>query len=932
MKSKVITLLLLAFYAVGAIAQNERINIRVGFYRFDGYHNTETTGQKSGYGYDLLQLMSNYDNVTYEYYGYDDGWYGCQKMLDDGSIDLLTRMEKTPERLEKYEFSSVNIGNFPNAIYIKSGNKSIKPKKYSTYDGITIGVLEGNEHSRNIDLENFAREKGFTYIKKLYRSTPDLAEALQTNEIDAIMTSSLRSYHDEWIIDTFGEQPVYIVTKKGNKKLINWVNETLEKLDIDYPTWRQVLEQRYYGNQFDKLVLLSEEEEQFVKEAHANNKVFSVTANPDRYPYSYVEDGKMKGIIPDIFTIIAKRINISYEWKAYATQDEYFKAISNKEVEVIVDALSEPSTFEMLGYNITSDYYSAEVACITKHNSSDIKNVGICSRGPYNFKKTHYFLPQYTNIVKFTNHDEHVRAFEDDEVDAIYSYVYQAEYLINNDDRHSMRISYTGLSDEFAIAVGRSVDSRLVRILDKSIRSVDKTEFNAAVNANISNLTETKVSLARIYYDHPSLAVLYIFLICLALVAPVIIIIQIKHRRRLNQSLLEAKTATQAKTEFLSNMSHDIRTPMNGIVGMLDIAEMNENDPEKLKYCHSKIREAAGHLMSLLNDALDMSRIESGKTDLNTEGFNIHTLLNSCVSIIAVQAQERGLTFNTDFKLINHENLVGCTLQLRKILINILGNAVKYSKDNGTILFAVHELTSDANSCRLEFIVEDNGIGISEQFQQHIFEPFTQEDQSARSNFNGTGLGMAITKKLVEQLGGQLTLVSRLGEGSTFTVTLDFEINAYPTPVEERSSMLTDAEKEDAKGLHVLLVEDNELNREIAETRLESLGIVLTCASDGQEAIDVFRENEPGTFDVILMDIMMPVLNGLEATKQIRNMADRPDGKTVPIIAMTANAFDEDIRLSKEAGMNEHLSKPLNMERVVRTTIKFAHENKKKKK
>lgn len=384
-----------------------------------------------------------------------------------------------------------------------------------------------------------------------------------------------------------------------------------------------------------------------------------------------------------------------------------------------------------------------------------------------------------------------------------------------------------------------------------------------------------------------------------------------KQEKALLQALEEANKANSAKTEFLSHMSHDIRTPINGILGTLLISEKNPDDPVRQKDCREKIRASAEHLLSLVNDVLDITKLESGVVNLTKESFSVREVMNSCSSIMKIQASERKLDFHIDCRKVNHEFIIGSPLHLRQILVNIIGNAVKYNRRGGEVLVTVEEkaLTSDVSDYL--FIVRDTGIGMTEEFQQHIFEPFTQEVNYARTYYQGTGLGMSITKKLVEQMGGNILLESTEGVGSCFTVILPFKIdlNVQEGNLREKKASA------DISGMHVLLVEDNELNSEIVEYLLDEAGATVEKASNGKEAVELFAASRPGQFDCILMDVLMPVMDGIEATKLIRRQ-ERSDAAAVPIIALTANAFSEDVYKVKQAGMNGHVAKPIDVDRL----------------
>jgi signal transduction histidine kinase len=374
----------------------------------------------------------------------------------------------------------------------------------------------------------------------------------------------------------------------------------------------------------------------------------------------------------------------------------------------------------------------------------------------------------------------------------------------------------------------------------------------------------------------------------------------------LEKAAIEANSANAAKSEFLSHMSHDIRTPINGIIGMTNIAIKNQESPNKVLDCLHKISGSADHLLTLVNDVLDMSRIESGKVTIAHDPMDIRTLIDNCSSIIGGQIMSRHLTFKKEFDELKHPHVFGDELHIRQVLINILSNAVKFTPDGGTIVFRVKETSDNDKETSIRFEIEDTGIGISEEFQGKIFEAFSQEDNGSRTIYKGTGLGMAITKQYLDLMGGKITVRSKINEGSCFTVDITFDVD--PDKRVENNIVIGD----NVSGMKVLVVEDNALNMEIAQEILEDEGVVVTTAENGKIAYDIFTQSKQGTFDVILMDIMMPVMNGFDATKAIRE-SDHPEAKTIPIIAMTANAFAEDVTASLEAGMNAHIAKPINI-------------------
>ena len=391
-----------------------------------------------------------------------------------------------------------------------------------------------------------------------------------------------------------------------------------------------------------------------------------------------------------------------------------------------------------------------------------------------------------------------------------------------------------------------------------------------------------------------------------------------KYKSELLIAAKKAEAANEAKTEFLQRMSHDIRTPINGICGMLDVADHYADDMEKQAECRTKIKEASNLLLELVNEVLDMSKLEADEVVLEEIPFNLSRISREVLVVIEQIAAEQNIRIVWEKKEIIHRDLIGSPGHVKRVMMNILSNAVKYNRANGQIYISCREIPSEQpGMTTMEFVCRDTGIGMTEEFQKHIFEPFAQEHAGSRTKFAGTGLGMPISKKLIEKMGGTITFESAEGIGTTFVIQVPFKID----PDADKRKEQKDVSEKSIKGLHILLAEDNELNMEIAEFILQNEGADVTKAWNGQEAVELFEKSRIGEFDVILMDIMMPVMNGYEATKRIRSLG-REDAKTIPIIAMTANAFTEDRIRVKEAGMDEHIAKPVD----AKSLVKVIHE------
>ena len=787
----------LTAYAAEDSSQHE--TVKVGFFAMDGYHVMDEEGNRSGYGYDFLRLMARYWDVDYEYVGYDQSWDDMQQMLEDGEIDMVTSARKTPDREEKFDFSRP-IGTNYGMLTVRSDNSTIVDGNYSTYNGMRVALLNGN--TRNEEFADFADNKGFTYVPSYFDTTAEMEEALQSEKVDAIVTSSLRKTNNERIVDKFGSSDFYVMVKKGNTELLNEINYAIDQMNAVEGDWKTTLYNKNYESIETKNLEYTEKEKSIISQYSKDNPLH-VLCDPTRYPYSYNENGEMKGIIPDYFRKIADYAGISYEFLTPATRDEYIAYQKNKEAtDMSIDARLETDNYaETKKWGLTAPFITMQLARVTR------------------------------------------REF-DGEINVVTVWV--------------------------LLIFGWLLTTMAVIAMRLSAR---KKAQKAA--------QETAEEMAELA-EH-------------------------------------AQAANKAKTAFLSHMSHDMRTPMNAIMGFTGIA-MKNNPSDEVKNCLEKIDESSEYLLSLINDVLDLTHIESGKVKYNPVPTDLKSITDSALDITKGFLTNRDISFKIQREEAKIPNVLADSVRLRDVLVNILSNAVKFTPDGGTITFEARCQEKGGDGyINMHYRISDTGIGMSEEFTKEVFEEFAQEDSDVRTQYHGAGLGMAIVKKYVDMMGGTIFVQSKKHEGTTFTVDIPLEI----TDKECNKSDTGFSEKVNLTGVKVLLAEDNELNSEITTVQLEEFGMNVERAVDGKNAVEIFRNHPEGTFDVILMDIMMPEMKGYEAAKAIRAMNDRPDGKNIPIIAMTANSFAEDVQASLDAGMNAHLSKPIVMDEVIKTILRY---------
>ena len=896
---------LLSFPARAEEAESQHEHVRVGFFAMDGYHMMDEDGNRSGYGYDFLRLMARYWDADYEYIGYDKSWEDMQQMLLDGEIDMVTSASKTPDREELFDFSRP-IGTSNDILTIRGDNTAIVEGQYSTYNGMRVALLNGN--SRNVEFAEYAQAKGFTYTSVYFDSTEEMAKALQNGTVDAMVTSSLYRTNNERILEKFGSSDFYVIVKKGNTELLNQVNYAIDQMNAAEGNWKTTLYSKNYESADAKNLEYTEEEKRIIAQYSKDNPLH-ILCDPTRYPYSYTEDGKVKGVLPDYFRKIADYAGLSYEFLVPATRDEYIAYQSDKTaVDISIDARLDTDNYaETKGWGLTAPYITMRMARVTRRDFDGNIHV-VTTVNQTVAKSIEDALAPGAEKLMCSTRQEMMEAVRDGKADAAFVYYYMAQAFINGDTTGTM--TYTPLEQptfSYRMVVSSLENHALAGILTKAMYAMPEN-LAEDLAVQYTAYKATNLTFADMLRLHPVAAVLIVVFIALMAVALIIIMSRLQTRRELQLAAQQkaeemttlaeqAQAASKAKSVFLSNMSHDIRTPMNAIIGFTNIALHQDSVPE-IHNCLKKIEDSSDHLLSLLNDILDLSRIESGKVVFSPVPADITAVTDSAIEIINGTLLNRSLNFEV------HR------------LVNILNNAVKFTNDGGTIRLDVSNRPgADAQHRVVCYRVQDTGVGMSEEFQTKLFDEFEQEKNDARTQYKGTGLGMPIAKRYVELMGGTIAVESKKGVGTTFTVEIPMEL----TSSEKVEKTKKPAKRKSLKGIKVLLAEDNDLNAELAAILLEDSEMIVTRAADGQEVVDLFANHPAGTYDIILMDIMMPKMDGLQAAKAIRAMqAERPDAEEIPIIALSANAFAEDVQTSLDAGMNGHVSKPLNVAEVAK--------------
>ena len=738
-------LLSLSASAAETVSQHERV--RVGFFAMDGYHMMDEDGNRSGYGYDFLRLMARYWDVDYEYVGYDKSWEEMQQMLIDGEIDMVTSARRTPEREELFDFSRP-IGTNNGILTVRSDNSTIVEGKYSTYDGMRVALLRGN--SRNDEFAEYARTKGFTYKSVYFDSAEEIAEALQNGTVDAIVTSSLRKMNNERILEKFGSSDFYVIVKKGNTELLNKINYAIDQMNAAEGSWKTTLYNKNYETTDTKNLEYTEEEKRIIAQYSKENPLH-VLCDPTRYPYSYTENGEVKGILPDYFRKIADYAGLSYEFLVPATRDEYIAYQSNKDaVNISIDARLDTDNYaETKEWGLTAPYITMRMAKVTRRDFDGKINVVTTVNQTASTSIEDVLAPGAEKLMCSTR-QEMMEAVRDGKADAAFVYYYMAQAFVNSDTTGTM--TYMPLEQptfSYRMVISSTENHALAGILTKAMYAMpDNLVEDLATQ--YTTYKATNLTLADMIRLNPVTAVAITVFISWMAVAMIIIVNRLQTRRKLQLAAQQkakemavlaeqAQAASKAKSTFLSNMSHDIRTPMNAIIGFTNIALHQDSVPE-MHNCLKKIEESSDHLLSLLNDVLDLSRIESGKVEFSPVPANITAVTDSVIEIVKGMLLNRELNFEVHREPLQNPYVMTEPVRIREILVNILNNAVKFTKDGGTIRFdAGNRPGADAQHIVICYRIKDTGIGMSEDFQKKIFDEFAQEENGVRTQYKGTG-------------------------------------------------------------------------------------------------------------------------------------------------------------------------------------------------
>lgn len=880
--------------------EKENKTVRVGYFPYANFQEGGYGEHKQGAGYEYLQKISYITGWKYEYvYG---SFKECLDMLADGEIDILGSVSYTPERAEAISFSDYAEGTERYWIYTRENHLNLTDGDLKQLNGCRIGVEDGSYQKKF--LEKWLDSNQLHAEIVVCKGYDEIIKKQDADELDAFVIPALSVDSDFIAIANIGVSDCYFGVSKSRPDLLKELNSALEEINNTKTDYSSKLYARYEGKAAINYALNMEEKQWLA--AHENT--IRVGYLKDNLPFCGEEDGKLTGILGTVLETVQKKYEITIKAVPCSTGIQMNEALQAGEIDIAGPIIQDFYTQEQFQVVLTDKIFDITPVVIYKGNdySSSLSAIAATETSLYSELMVSLLFPD-AEIKQYDTQEECLEAVANGKVGA--TVIPSSKINLLNESSLTKSLSFAEMAkrQELGMFTTRG-NRRAATIINKAIDQSSDI-LNGVVLA-LNSVSEKKMTLQDVLAEYAGLVTGVSFAIIFVLL--LLVYSLLASRKKQMEALKEAQNANAAniaKTTFLNHMSHDIRTPMNAIVGFTDIALKLKPDREVENYL-KKIRQSSEYLMTLMNDVLDISRIESGKLEYKPVPVDLGDMVNTVLSIARGYAENRDLIFTVSTEKLKNPYVMADELRIREVLLNIIGNAVKFTKDGGTISFAAESRPGkDEQHIIVRFRISDTGIGMSEEFQTRIFDEFSQENNGARTSYKGTGLGMAIAKRYVDLMGGKIEVSSRQGVGSTFTVEIPLII-AEHVPAEKEEKLRDDI---DVRGLHVLLAEDNDLNAEIAVTLLEEKGMIVTRTADGKSALTQFCNTAPGTFELILMDIMMPEMNGYETTKAIRNMPDRPDGKKIPIIAMTANAFAEDIRAALDAGMDGHVAKPVDM-------------------
>ena len=899
--------------------------IRVGSFE-DTFDYVDKNGVRRGYGYELMQALAGYTGWKFEYVKCD--WSNCFDKLENGEIDIMGDISYTDERAQRMLFSDEAMGEEKYILYADLADMDIGMSDFKSLDGKRIGVLMGTEPE--IMLTQWENKNGIHTEHVNVNNNDDVEKKLANQEIDCFVSLEESIWSEQGIssITTMGKSGIYFAINKERSDIKTELDYAMRQLDQESPFFKADLYKKYFT--LDYRQILTGEEKSWLEE-HGDIRIGFLNNDPAIFSRDEATE-KLTGMLAE-YTSYAKDClgnrALKFYMQEYDSYDEMTQALQNCEIDVVFYAGRNPDFAEKNGYALTNTAWTYSLMAVTdegKFDENRVYTVAVPKEKDALKQHIAFGYPQW-KLVDYDSLEDAADMVMNEKADCFLIGTSQALRYDNNRDFKSVPLTKT-MEACFAVRGG---EGTLLSILNKTLKAMPSDMLTSALA--IYDSTEDKVTFWDFVKDNMfaffvaigffSLSIISIIFVLLrkARKAEAVAKLAANDTQKLNDkleiALKKAEDASLAKTRFLNNMSHDIRTPMNAILGYAQIMEdeLNRKEMPEVSEHLEKLQQSGNLLLSIINNVLDMARIESGRMELDENYCRIEDVWKSLFAVFDENAMKKNIALHYAMN-VEHEHVLTDVTKVKEILVNILSNAIKYTPAGGSVMVDVDELPCDESGYMIVKIrVSDTGIGMSQDYQTKIFEAFTREQNTTKSKIAGTGLGMSIVKKYVDLLGGTINVESELGKGSTFTVTLKHRIADESYYVKKHIEE-PGTGSEILEGRNILLAEDNDLNAEIAEAILERAGLKTERVEDGIQCVNRIMEMPVGTYDMILMDIQMPKMDGYKATQAIRNLPDR-DKACIPIIAMTANAFVEDKRDAIAAGMNGHIAKPIQVDKLL---------------
>ena len=899
--------------------------IRVGSFE-DTFDYVDKNGVRRGYGYELMQALAGYTGWKFEYVKCD--WSDCFDKLENGEIDIMGDISYTDERAQKMLFPDEPMGEEKYILYADLSDTDIGMSDFKSLDGKRVGVLMDTEPE--IMLTEWENKNGIHTEHVNVNNDDDVEKKLANHEIDCFVSLEESIWSEQGIssVTTIGKSGIYFAINKERSDIKTELDYAMRQLEQDSPFFKADLYKKYFT--LDYIQILTGKEKAWVEE-HGGIQIGFLNNDPAIFSMDE-ENGKLTGMLAEYISYAKDCLGnqtLEFNIHAYDEYDEMIQALQNREIDMIFYAGRNPYFAEQNGYALTNTAWTYSLMAVTDEEKFDENKVYTVAvpKEKYALKQHIAFSYPEWKLVDCDSLDNAADMVIQEKADCFLMGASQALIYDNSQNFKSVPLTKT-MEACFTVREG---EGSLLSILNKTIKAMPSDMLTSALA--IYDSTADKVTFSDFIKDNLLVFLATVGFLALSIIGIILVLLRkarkaeavaklaAKDTKKLNDkleiALKKAEDASLAKTRFLNNMSHDIRTPMNAILGYAQLMEeeLKEKDLPETSDHLEKLQQSGNLLLSIINNVLDMARIESGKMEIDENYGRIEDIRQTLFEIFGDEAKKKNIALHYTIN-VEHEHILTDTTKVKEIFVNILSNAIKYTPSGGSVMINIDELVCDEPGYMMvRTRVSDTGIGMSQDYLTKIFDAFTRERNTTKSKITGSGLGMSIVKRYVDLLGGTIDIESEPGKGSTFTVTLKHRIADESYYVKKHDEGSGTASKI-LEGRNILLAEDNDLNAEIAEAILERAGLKTERVEDGIQCVNKITKMPVGTYDMILMDIQMPRMDGYKATQAIRHLPDK-DKACIPIVAMTANAFEEDKRDAVAAGMNGHIAKPIQMDKLL---------------